>query len=284
MPPPVSVPSTSNSDGVAQQESNDVPVPQTEASNAVHSDDDNNSDEEEVERTSNANKKKTSSPRAPIWKEYEVIYVKDDKLKREVRKGKCKLCTTLIAADGRKNGTSALNNHFLSCSKKMAESSGQTLLNLQSTGQGAGELTTWKFDQFEARMALAEMIILDEHPFKFVEKEGFKKFMMVCCPMFKIPGRKTIREDCIKLFLERKDSMKCFFKGKGFGRVSITTDCWTSTKNMCFICVTAHFISSDWKLHKKIISFTKIASHKGDDIGDSIASTLEEWGIRNVLC
>ncbi|CAN0917081.1 Putative AC transposase [Linum grandiflorum] len=59
--------------GLQNTESNDVPVPQTEASNAVHSDDDNNSDEEEVERTANAKKKKTSNLRAPIWKEYEII-------------------------------------------------------------------------------------------------------------------------------------------------------------------------------------------------------------------
>ncbi|CAN1764156.1 Putative AC9 transposase [Linum perenne] len=53
---------------------------------------------------------------------------------------------------------------------------------------------------------------------------------------------------------------------------------------MCFICVTAHFIGSNWKLQKKIISFSQIDSHKGEEIGDSFAKTLDEWGISKVLC
>ncbi|CAN1764157.1 Putative AC transposase, partial [Linum perenne] len=52
----------------------------------------------------------------------------------------------------------------------------------------------------------------------------------------------------------------------------------------CFICVTAHFIGSNWKLQKKIISFSQIDSHKGEEIGDSFAKTLDEWGISKVLC
>ncbi|CAN1340453.1 Putative AC transposase [Linum perenne] len=108
--------------------------------------------------------------------------------------------------------------------------------------------------------------------------------MEVCCPTFRVPSRKMVREDCIKLFLQRRDSIKCFFQTKGIRSISITSDCWTSAKNMCFICVTAHFIGSNWKLQKKVISFAQIDSHKGEDIGDSIDRTLDEWGIRKVLC
>ncbi|CAN1136626.1 Putative AC transposase [Linum perenne] len=128
------------------------------------------------------------------------------------------------------------------------------------------------------------MIILDELPFIFVEKVGFVRFMRRCCPMFDIPGRKTIRTDCVKIFLERKDSLKSFFNSKGSGTISITTDCWTSLRNHNFICVTAHFIGRNWQLHKKIINFKKITSHKGEDIADSIITCLDEWGIKRVLC
>ncbi|CAN1347900.1 Putative AC transposase [Linum perenne] len=102
--------------------------------------------------------------------------------------------------------------------------------------------------------------------------------------MFDIPGRKTIRTDCVKIFLERKDSLKSFFNSKGSGTISITTDCWTSLRNHNFICVTAHFIGRNWQLHKKIINFKKITSHKGEDIADSIITCLDEWGIKRVLC
>ncbi|CAN1145102.1 Putative AC transposase [Linum perenne] len=128
------------------------------------------------------------------------------------------------------------------------------------------------------------MIILDELPFIFVEKVEFVRFMKRCCPMFDIPGRKTIRTDCVKIFLERKDSLKSFFNSKGSGTISITTDCWTSLRNHSFICLTAHFIGRNWQLHKKIINFKKITSHKGEDVADSIITCLDEWGIKRVLC
>ena len=69
------------------------------------------------------------------------------------------MCSILIAANGRKNSTSALINCYDICKKKFEERSGQNLLNLQANGDGVGELTAWKFDQHEARMDLAEMIL-----------------------------------------------------------------------------------------------------------------------------
>lgn len=128
------------------------------------------------------------------------------------------------------------------------------------------------------------MIILDELPFRFVEHEGFKMFVACACPMFMIPCRKTIREDCVRLFLERKESLKSAFMSKGMGRVSITTDCLTAVNNTNFICVTAYFVSKSWRLHKKIIAFRKILSHKGDDIGDSVIISLNEWDVKRLLC
>ncbi|CAN1132888.1 Putative AC transposase [Linum perenne] len=41
------------------------------------------------------------------------------------------------------------------------------------------------------------MITIDELPFRFVEYDGFRKFMIICCPDFRIPCRKTIRRDDI---------------------------------------------------------------------------------------
>jgi hypothetical protein len=46
--------------------------------------------------------------------------------------------------------------------------------------------------------------------------------------------------------------------------------------------VTTHFIDSEWKLHKKVISFVIVKGHKGDDIGKTIMRCLYEWGINKV--
>ncbi|KAL1556581.1 zinc finger BED domain-containing protein RICESLEEPER 2-like [Salvia divinorum] len=48
------------------------------------------------------------------------------------------------------------------------------------------------------------MIVLDEQPFRMVEYQGFRRFCQTSCPQLQLPSRQTIRTDCVKLFLERK--------------------------------------------------------------------------------
>lgn len=49
------------------------------------------------------------------------------------------------------------------------------------------------------------------------------------------------------------------------------------------MCVTSHFIDSDWKLHKKIIGFFLVKGHREEDIGKSLESCLVEWRIDKVF-
>ncbi|CAN1302146.1 Zinc finger BED domain-containing protein RICESLEEPER 2 [Linum perenne] len=49
------------------------------------------------------------------------------------------------------------------------------------------------------------------------------------------------------------------------------------------MCITTHFIGHEWKLHKKVISFSRITSHKGSDIGAGIARCLDEWGLKRLF-
>ncbi|CAN0926668.1 Putative AC transposase [Linum grandiflorum] len=200
----------------------------------------------------------------------------------------CIVCKKILQADAKKNGTSSLKYHAERCQDKLDEiinkksdSRQQTTLCLSSVGLSASK--KWVFNQQAIQVALAEMIIIDELPFRFVEHYGFVRFMLVCCPDFKIPSRKTIRAECVRIYLHSKGKMKNFFADSCGGRVSITTDTWTSVQNINYMCITAHYVGKDWELHKKIINFTKITSHKGDDIGKEIARCLEEWGLKNLF-
>ncbi|KAI5317193.1 hypothetical protein L3X38_036900 [Prunus dulcis] len=47
--------------------------------------------------------------------------------------------------------------------------------------------------------------------------------------------------------------------------------------------VKPHFMDIDWKLHKRIINFKKITSHKVIDIGKTLCACLNAWGIVKVL-
>ncbi|XP_057785804.1 uncharacterized protein LOC131003309 [Salvia miltiorrhiza] len=160
------------------------------------------------------NTRKSSGTRSNVWAYY--IKAMDGEGDEKIKKGQCKRCGRLIRADPNRNGTTALKNHTTSYLKKHQAIASQSVLNLQPTTDGTGSLTSWKFDQNVVRMALCQMIIMDELPFRFVEHEGFKMFIEAACPMFKIPGRQTVRADCMRLFLERKVILKTFFKLKAW--------------------------------------------------------------------
>jgi hypothetical protein len=71
------------------------------------------------------------------------------------------------------------------------------------------------------------MIIEDEEPFAYGEKDGFRKFMSLACPRFIIPSRRTCTRDAVQLYFEQKAKPKIFFQ-EHCNRVCLTTDGWTS--------------------------------------------------------
>ncbi|KAM3270754.1 hypothetical protein P3S67_028956 [Capsicum chacoense] len=49
------------------------------------------------------------------------------------------------------------------------------------------------------------------------------------------------------------------------------------------MCLTAHFIDTNWKLHKRVINFCPISSYKGVDMAASITNYLLEWGLATIF-
>ncbi|KAK9287930.1 hypothetical protein L1049_016375 [Liquidambar formosana] len=129
--------------------------------------------------------------------------------------------------------------------------------------------------------ALTRMIIIDELPFKFVEREGFKQFVSVLQPRFQLLSRSTVAKDCLNLYKNEKIKLRNQLK-HCVQRISLTIDLWTSLQNISYMCLTAHFIDMDWKLHKRILNFCVVTSYKGEVIGHAIESCLLEWDLENV--
>jgi len=66
--------------------------------------------------------------------------------------------------------------------------------------------------------------------------------------------------------------------------VCLTSDMWTSIQNLGYMVITAHYITPDFKIKKKIISFKEVKyPHTGFAIEETLVSCLTEWGIRNKL-
>lgn len=184
------------------------------------------------------------------------------------------------------NGTSTLRKHILNCKKYPfnERNKGQQSLSFQSTGRegSTNKLLNWCFNQERSRIAFAKMIITDELPFRFIEREGFRHFMSVTQPEFKFVSRNTVVKDCFSIYMQERKKLKDVLTNSS-QRVCLTTDCWTSLQNISYMCLTAHFIDKDWKLHKRIINFCVLPSHKGKDIGKMVEFCLINWGI-DKLC
>ncbi|KAM3221269.1 hypothetical protein P3L10_020537 [Capsicum annuum] len=116
-------------------------------------------------------KRKSMLPRSLAWPHYEKF------VEHGVTKAKCKYCGKVLKAASR-NGTTGLNNHLKICPKNPNKVNifKQIYINFPLQGE-KGDGASWSFDQEVSRRSLVEMLIIDELPFCFVEKEGFKKFM-----------------------------------------------------------------------------------------------------------
>ncbi|XP_019153680.1 PREDICTED: zinc finger BED domain-containing protein RICESLEEPER 2-like [Ipomoea nil] len=232
-----------------------------------------------------AKKRKVVESRSRVWDHF----VKITDSSNVTVEAKCIYCAKVYQCQSKKHGTTSLRNHMVSCMKNPhSKDTRQSLLTFQAVATSdaseptVGELGTWVFNQETIRRALVEMIIIDELPFIFVEGQGFRRFIAVACPRFKILSRWTISRDINVIYEEEKLNLKCLFRGNT-QRVSITTDSWTSIQRINYMVVTAHFIDEEWKLHKKIISFVPVTSHKGEYIAKALESCLIEWGLRNVF-
>ncbi|BAF13646.2 zinc finger BED domain-containing protein RICESLEEPER 2-like [Oryza sativa Japonica Group] len=215
--------------------------------------------------------------RSEAWKEFVPILIDN-----EVGAGKCKHCDTEIRAK-RGAGTSSLRKHLTRCKKRI--SALKIVGNLDSTlmSPNSVRLKNWSFDPEVSRKELMRMIVLHELPFQFVEYDGFRSFAASLNPYFKIISRTTIRNDCIAAFKEQKLAMKDMFKGANC-RFSLTADMWTSNQTMGYMCVTCHFIDTDWRVQKRIIKFFGVKTpHTGVQMFNAMLSCIQDWNIADKI-
>ncbi|MFS7973392.1 putative Zinc finger BED domain-containing protein [Helianthus anomalus] len=61
-----------------------------------------------------------------------------------------------------------------------------------------------EFNQEVIRKALVNLLIVDELPCSFVEREGFREFCKVVNPHFIVPSRATVTRDCYGCIEKRR--------------------------------------------------------------------------------
>ena len=84
----------------------------------------------------------------------------------------------------------------------------------------------------------SRMIILHEYPLSIVDHIGFRKYSTSLQPLFRMVSKK----DILSIYEKEREKSKHEID-KNQGRISITTNMWTSqNKRLGFMVVTAHFI------------------------------------------
>ena len=107
--------------------------------------------------------------------------------------------------------------HVRNCQKykslKAKEDSSQSKFTFmaresQSVGGSGNNLIVVKYFEKLIKKTLCEMIIIDEFLFLVVKKMGVKKMFRAFEPQCKLPSHYTVMNDCIKLFMSKKDIIK----------------------------------------------------------------------------
>ncbi|KZV36929.1 zinc finger BED domain-containing protein RICESLEEPER 2-like [Dorcoceras hygrometricum] len=132
--------------------------------------------------------------------------------------------------------------------------------------------------------AAATWILMHDHPFSIVEEEWFNLFCRGGMSQWTSISRATIKKHCFMIYeLERKQ-LSCLLKAAK--NISLTTDLWNSkNQKIEYMVVTAHWIDSDWKLHKRVLSFFNIpAPRGGPQISDAILKCARDWECNLLLC
>uniref|UniRef100_A0A0A9FJH0 BED-type domain-containing protein n=1 Tax=Arundo donax TaxID=35708 RepID=A0A0A9FJH0_ARUDO len=186
----------------------------------------------------------------------------------------CNYCGQVYKCNRSVHGTSTLRKHVMDLCTDSPFWDPKRRRKLSFGGQ------EHHFNIEDFRTALAKMIILDEMPFRVVEGEGFKCYSKTLEPRFDLPSRTTVARDCLKIYIEEKARLKKSMKGH---RICLTTDTWVSIQNLSYMSLTAHWVDSDWNLHKRILNFCLVSDHKGETLAEKLEECLLEWDIGNIF-
>lgn len=233
--------------------------------------------------TSSSISKPKRGKKSIVW----TVFTELQRKEGEVKRAKCNYCSVTYQVEGGKHGTSNMRRHMKTCKNRPGQEGPMDDYTISYVGGNEGnvhnEMKLQKYDANLIRQKLVEWIVCDEMSFRVVESAKFKDLMRTCEPRFQVPSRITIARDVFKLYCAEKDKLKAAFKGN-VGRVSITTDTWTSSNNVNYMCVTAHFLDRSWEMHKRIISFRVIEDHRGESIGKQLEQVFKDWGLEKIMC
>ncbi|CAN6442325.1 unnamed protein product [Victoria cruziana] len=226
-----------------------------------------------VQMTKSITQKRPSRLRSAVWNDFERIK------KNGKDMAVCNLCKKEFVG-GTSSGTSHLKKHLERCPRRANADDSQQLLSARKRRrERTVTVSNVKFSQERSRLDLAHMIILHGYPFSMVEHIGFRVFVNNLQPAFNMVSLDTVKADCLAIYEKENEKLKEILANVS-GKVSLTTEMWTSCENVAYLCLVGHFIDDGWALQRKILNFVMVGSpHTGEALSEILESCLMEWNI-----
>lgn len=206
-------------------------------------------------------------------------------LKYKSIRATCNCCSSIFTANN-SSGTSHLQRHINKCPKRINHDIRNFCISGTPSSGGTSNMSLKDptVNLEEVRRAVCIYIVAGAHPFSTCEEPGFQYLASTMCPRFNMISRHTLKRDVLKYYNDEKlivmDDLH-----KAPGRICFTTDNWRSEHTDDeYMCITAHWIDTNWKLQKRIIKFGALTPpFDGVSLADEVALCLGQWKIDNKI-
>lgn len=209
--------------------------------------------------------------RSTVWEHFEQSLVEVDGEQKAI----CRYCRLKLNT---KSGTSSLRGHIANACPSIESVIRKRFLATMNKQPTEGNFI---FDPQICSEAMIKYIIHAEIPFLKFEDPYLQPWINTLQPTFQVKGRQTIRKDCLKMYKDMKKELQSELRNLD-SRVCLTSDIWTSSQNLGYMVVTAHYVDSEFKLKKKIIWFKELEyPHTGYAIEEELVRCLTDWEVRD---
>ena len=139
------------------------------------------------------------------------------------------------------------------------------------------------FSQDHLDQYLLEWIVKEDQPFTQLESEDFLRILNLLKPNVKVYSADTLKRRIMAEFEVKQNDLKNTLSQSN-GKISFTTDCWTSSNNISFMGLTAHWIDDDWKLHAITLDFLHLVqSHTGIHLYEAFMKVIDSYDIHQKM-
>jgi hypothetical protein len=217
----------------------------------------------------------TPNRRSKVWEHFEKDLVEVG----GVLKAVCKYCSLLMISS-KTTGTNSLRNHIAEHCPKITEVDREMFIATMKRQPTEGSFV---FNPQKSRELMVKWCISVEIPFNKFDDPHFAPWIESLQPTFKPGGRQTVRNAYVGSYEKEVQMLQNEFQNLD-SRICFTSDLWTSNQKLGYICITAHYVDSNFVLKKKIIGFRDVKyPHTGLAIEEAISKCLPEWGIKGKM-